>query len=131
MKRRLAAIAAVLVVACAPAWADRPHIDYTTVTKTATGTGTSTADTALWTPASGTRIVLLGCFFAANNASITVELEVSDVDVIPPVRFESTGRQSVEGGGAPIYVSARDDILRYTVTGSGSWSIMCWGYEAT
>lgn len=111
------------------AWAGPPHGDYTTITNRATGQAPSTADTALWTPTTGNKFLLQGCLVAANNASVTVELEVSDVDVIPPIRFETTGRQVVESGGAVIYESAQDAVLTYTVTGSGGWSILCWGYE--
>lgn len=127
---RWAGIALSLAVCAAPAFAERPHIDYTTQTKTATGVGTSTADTALWTPATGNRFHLQGCVVNANNASITAEFEVSDVDVLPPMRFESTGQRVVEGGGVPLYSSVRDAVLTYTITGSGSWSLMCWGYES-
>jgi len=119
-----------LLLACfhSPAWALPPHLDYETQTKTATGAGPST-DTALWTPVTGNRFILQGCVVNANNASITVELEVSDVDVIPPMQFESTGTQVVEMGGIPLYVSVEDAVLTYTVTGSGAWSILCVGYE--
>lgn len=112
------------------AWADGPpHHQYTTVTKTATGASSSAADVALWTPTTGNQFLLLGCLLSARNASIQIELEVSDVDVITPVRFETTGSLVVQNGGAVIYESAEDAVLRYTVTGSGEWSIDCWGYE--
>lgn len=112
----------------------QPHLDYQTQTKTATVTGEST-DTALWTPLTGSRFALQGCAFASSTAA-DVQLEVSDVDVVPPIYLESYGMKMIGGVGAPIYTSATDDVLRYTVeftdhTNSGTTrlSIMCWGYE--
>lgn len=126
---RLGLSLALGLVGIVPVFADRPHLDYTTVTKTATGSGAAT-DTTLWDPESGKRFFLLGAMVCARNAAITVELEVSDVDVVPPIRFESTGCQVVEAGGGILYESVTDAILTYTVTGSGSWSVLTWGYEA-
>ena len=128
MKKQLAGLVLMLALLSPPAWALPPHLDYETQTKTATGTAPST-DTTLWTPVTGNKFILQACWVSANNASITVELEVSDVDVIPPMRFESTGTKVVEMGGAPIYVSTEDAVLTYTVTGTGAYAILCVGYE--
>ena len=128
MMRRLAAVAAVLLFVCTSVWADRPHIDYTTVTKTVRGSVAAT-DTAFWTPASGEKIILMGCAVESDTGGQTIEIEISDIDVIPPQRFESSGLRVISGGGAPIYETARDAVLRYTVSSNGNFSIMCWGYE--
>ena len=120
----------------APVWADAPpHTSYTTQTKSATVTADST-DTALWTPLSGSRFALQGCKFSSPVAAL-LELEVSDVDVVPPQYLESYGDSQVGGVGAPIYTSATDAVLRYTVTFTGYTpavqderaSLVCWGYE--
>ena len=133
MRKRwgLAALLALASLAV-PAWAEL--YQYDTVTKTATVT-TGATDTALWTPATGYRFVVQGCEFSSTVAAL-VELEVSDVDVIPPQYADSYGKWQVGGGEAPIYQSAIDAVLRYTVTFSAYTpapdtrvSIVCWGYE--
>lgn len=128
MKWGVLGLAVGLLVASSAAWATPPTLDYTTTVKTAVGNGRE-VDTTFWDPAEDHRFVLQGCIVNANNASITVEFEVSDVDVLPPMRFESTGQKVMGFGSAPLYVSATDAVLTYTVTGSGAWSIMCAGYE--
>src|SRR3990167_10867014 len=123
---RLAGSLLLLLGCVGLAWADAPHHEYDTQTKTATGTGSST-DATLWDPAAGKRFILFGCVIAMDSAG-TFELEVSDVDVIPPIKFQSTGRIQVWGGAWPIYVSATDAVLTYTVAptnGSSTWSVMC------
>ena len=116
----------LLIIGMAVAEAVPPTLDYETTTKTATVSAIS-SDVTLWDPAADHRFVLLGCMINARAAG-TVELEVSDVDVIPPIRFESTGTVVIGFGYAPLYVSAEDAILTYTTT-AGLFSIMCAGYE--
>lgn len=132
MRRRKAAAWLMAIGLVVPsAWAELPHREYTTQTKTATTSpdGTTETDVALWTPASGKRFVLQGCTISANNAG-TVELEVSDVDVVPPIHFQTAGARVLSHGGAPIYVSAKDAVLRYTTSVDGEFSLLCTGYEA-
>lgn len=120
------------LLALSPAWAQPPDTLFTTTTKTAT-TGADVTDTALWTPTTGNRFALQGCMFSSDGA-VDVELEVSDVDVIPPVHLTSYGTVVVGGDQTLLYTSAVDAVLRYTVThmnatSSGAVSLMCWGYE--
>ena len=124
--KKLAGLLLLLALLAVPVSAsEREH---TVVNKNATGTGATSAAT-LWTPTSGNAFYLQGCMASANNASITVRFQVASADVIPPIRFESTGRYSVESGGAVIYESAKDAVLTYTITGGGAWSVLCWGWE--
>jgi len=129
----------ILTLACVWLWltgttaAGPPVDDYQTITKTATAT-TAQSDTALWTPTTGNYFVLQGCFFS-SDFPVEFDLEVSDVDVIAPVKLESYGNALVGGGEAAIYVSAKDAVLRYSTSSTGlgsltaSTSVTCWGYE--
>lgn len=113
--------------------AEKPNFYYTTVTKTATTT-TAVTDSTLWDPAANNRFVLQGVLISATNA-VQVELEVSDVDVVPPVYVTSTGVVLVGGGENPIYLGAKDAVLTWSTTqvgvspNHGKVSIMAWGYE--
>ena len=128
--KRVGFLLGLVLLGSPPCWADRSTSDYVTVTKSATVTLTSfQTDVTLWTPASGNRIHLQGCIFSANRA-MTIELEVSDVDVIPPIQMPSGGVVTVGGADAPIYVGAVDGVLAYTISvNSGSASSLCWGWE--
>lgn len=111
--------------------AENPTIWGKPVTKTATVTGNGTADTALWTPATGNRIVLMGCIIS-TSAAYKVELEVANVDVIPPMGFQSGGPVSIGFGTFPLWMGTADATLDYTVTNAGataSTSMVCSGYE--
>lgn len=111
-------------------FAEPPTRDYTTVTKIATATGVI-SDSTLWDPDSGKRIVLLGVF-VSSDVFVDIELEVSDVDAINPIHLESPGSKLIESGGRPIWVGAKDDILRWSTNVqpiTANISIMIWGYE--
>lgn len=111
-----------------------PTQQYTTVVETATATSSQT-DASLWTPASGMRLVIQGCVVSSTQA-VQVELEVSDVDVVPPIYLESYGSVVIGGGMAPVYTSSANAVLTYSTTNvahsptHGSVSVMCYGYEA-
>lgn len=122
--RRLTLLVAAL--ACASPAGAAPTQEFTTITKTATSTTTQT-DVALWTPASGKAFALFGCTFSAGAAAV-IELEVNNVDVIPPVYLASAGTVEVGGGSWPIYQSEADAVLTYTTT-KAPVSIRCSGYE--
>lgn len=139
MKRRTILAGVVLLVGMARGVsAELPSDLYTTQTNTATSTSAQT-DTTLWDPAAGKRFILQGVM-ACTDLPVQVEFEVSDADVVPPMYFESYGCQTVQAGGAAIYMSARDAVLTYTTTalfdyngnGIGDYSrvsVMAWGYE--
>ena len=117
----------VMTALASPAWATSPDAAFTTTLKTATSAGVSATDVALWTPTSGNFFVLMGCIVSTNGAG-TIELEVSDVDVIPPQYFQTAGTRVLGFGAYPLSVSAKDAVLTYTHT-RGEWSIYCSGYE--
>ena len=125
-----AVLGAGLLLGACPVWADRPTDLYTTQTKTATTTAAAT-DAVLWTPAAGKQIALQGCAFSATNAVEGIELEVANVDVIPPFGLLSYGSRTVDGGQTLIYVGAKDAVLTYSVADltRGTLSVVCWGYE--
>ena len=115
-------------------WAETAAFEYTTVTKTATVTSDST-DVTLWDPAGGYGFVLQGCDLSSTVAA-SIELEVSDVDVVPPIYMDSYGSHPIGAGNGPIAMGAQDAILTYTVTFTTYTpvrdtrvSILCWGYE--
>ena len=122
-----------LVGVASTAHADRPSDQFQTITKTATAT-TAQTDTTLWDPAAGKRIILMGCVISAKFAQ-TVELEVANVDVVPPIYFESFGIRTIGTGDSPVYVGATDAVLTYSTSSAGhspqapTTSIVCWGYE--
>src|SRR3990167_6073218 len=119
--------AALVVLVAAPAGAFEPHRSYTTVTKNANTTDAQT-DATLWDPAAGKSVALQGCA-VSTDATETIQVEVSDVDVIPPIYLAANTGMVVTGGYAPIYMGAVDAILTYTTTTSANTSIVCWGYE--
>lgn len=129
MRRTLLTLALSLCLA-PRLWAQRPTDEYTTQTKTATTTTVKT-DAVLWTPAAGKRIVLQQCTVCATGALEGIELEVANVDVIPPFALPSYGCQSFGGSEAPIYTSAKDEVLTYTTPPdqTGRVSVMCSGWE--
>ena len=122
-----------LVSLTLPVQAERPDLLVTPVVKTATATTAQTA-TTLWTPASGTRIVLMGCVFSADRAYL-VRLQVSGTDIVAPVYLDTNGTVSVGFGVTPLYVGATNAVITYTTTNagftgaSGNAAITCTGYE--
>lgn len=128
MKRTLASFLALLsLYLAAPAFADRPHVDYTTVTKNANTTDANT-DAVIWTPASGKRIILMGAAFSAD-ATDTLFMEVSTTTIIPVQYLGANVPDVLSGGGRPIWEGATDQALTYTTTTSANTSIFLWGYE--
>lgn len=105
----------------------RPHLDYLTVLKTDNQAAAQT-DKVVWTPASGYRIVLLGVVISTNAAN-NVELESSDVDVIPPIYLAANGGAVVAVGGRPIWIGAVDATLAYTSSAATNVSVALIGYE--
>ena len=128
--RRYGWAALALLLSGGVAWAELPSREFTTQTKTASSSKGVT-DQVIWTPASGKRIVLQGALFCASNATDNIELESSNVDVIPPFAIESYGCKTFSAGGAALWMGATDATLTYTggVRGPGTLSVMVWGYE--
>jgi len=125
--RRTVLVAVCLFAVAGLVEAFEPHRSYTTVTKNGNTTDAQT-DTTLWDPAAGKSVALQGCAVSAD-ATETIQVEVSDVDVIPPIYLAANTGMVVTGGYAPIYMGAVDAILTYTTTTSANTSIVCWGYE--
>lgn len=109
------------------AWADTlpSYRGNRAYTESATGEQT---DNPLWTPEAGNRVVLLGCAFSSDTAT-TIELEVSNVDVLPPVYLTVHSNAAIEGSGFPIYRGTADQALDWTSSGPGTATITCWGFE--
>lgn len=117
-----------MLLSAGVAAAEQPTVWGTPKTKTATASG-NVADQTLWDPEAGQLIVLMGCVFSSSQPA-DVELEVSNVDVVPPMHLESMGAIPIGYGTFPLYRGATDAVLTYTVTNSnGDVSIVCSGYE--
>ena len=133
MTRRVAFALLLLAMVGTPrVYAEKPTIWGNTKTKTATASGAA-ADTVLWTPASGFRIILMGCVISSEAAAL-VELESSDVDVVPPIQGGSQGASTIGFGTFPLWVGAADATLTFTISEVQSGkrtSIVCSGYEDT
>ena len=83
MRRAWVVIAlAAFLVGASRAAAEEPTTWGKPVTKTATATGTASG-TAVWAPASGNAIVLMGCIIATDSAA-RIRIQSAGVDVIPP-----------------------------------------------
>lgn len=129
MRQRNAVLAVALSLLFAGgAGAEPPHLDYTTEVNSVTQASTPATDGTLWDPESGNKFILMGVVISTSGAG-TVELEVSNADVIPPQHFQTAGKAQIGFGASPLYVGAVDDILTYTTT-QGEWSIAAYGYEA-
>ena len=127
--RKAFVIAAVASVGfAATARAELPSDLFSTQTKTATSSA-PVSDTVLWTPASGKRIILQGVIVCAQAAADNVQLESSDVDVIPPFGVESYGCKTFTAGGSAIWMGTTDATLTYSVGSGASVSFLAWGYE--
>lgn len=128
MKRTLTVLLALLSVWLAgPAYADRPHLDYTTLTKIENTTDAQT-DTTIWTPASGYRIVVQAIYLTAD-ATQTVFFEVGSTTKIPVQYIGANVPVPLTNGGRPILTLAADEALTYTSTTSANTSVMVVGYE--
>lgn len=101
---------------------------YSPITKTGNYAAAQT-DTAVWTPASGKRIHLLGVVLSTNDAN-DIEVESSNVDVVPPMYFAAHGGAVISGDGE-LWHGATDAALTISSTANVDHSIMMWGYEAT
>lgn len=106
--------------------AKQPHEAVTVVRASETVGATQQADNVLLTPASGQRLVLMGCTVCTGSA-VDVELEESDADIL---FLESlNGCVTVGGGPVPVYVSTTtDDTFDWSTGGATTTAITCWGY---
>jgi hypothetical protein len=84
-------------------------------------------DTVIWAPAAGKAIVLLGVLLSTDTA-MSMQLESSNVDVIPPCYFAANGGAVISGGG-PVWEGAADATLDLTSSAAGNHSVLLWGYE--
>ena len=127
---KVVVVALALCAAPAAAWADQDQLAHTTIVKRANPTTVQT-DSTFWTPASGKAIVLMGCIFSSLESPGTIQLEVSNTDVIPPIVFPTIGTVVVGFGNSPIAMLDNDDVITLTTTtdASASFSILCVGHE--
>lgn len=110
-----------------PSYADRPHFDYTTVTKIDNQTDAQT-DATLWTPTSGYRLVIQGIYLIADTTQ-TVFFEVGSTTKIPVQYLIAGVPSTVSLGGRPILTLAADEALTYTSTTGANTSVIVVGYE--
>ena len=103
------------------------------VSYTATSTSDA-ADTTIWTPSSGRKIVLMGVVYSSGSAS-SLLLEQSSTAVIPTI-YNTVSGSIVIGNGLPIWEGNADEVLSYTTsvnagdsTSKKTHSILVWGFE--
>lgn len=123
-----------LVVAVVLLWtpmvsAEVPTRFVTPISKVATSSSVAT-DTALWTPASGHSIAVMGCAVSSGAAQQT-RLEFSNVLILPPIYTAADANYQTQSGAFPIAVGAADVALAYSTTSTTTTTITCWGYEYT
>ena len=106
---------------------DSSGFSYTPVTKTDTATIGAETDHALWTPASGKKIVLMGVKFSADTAT-TLLVETGTTPVIPTAQYTASGILTIEPS-TPIWQGAINEALTYTTGTASSHSILVYGYE--
>lgn len=101
------------------------------VTSSGTKSGnyaTAQTDTAIWTPATGKKIVLVGVVFSTDTA-MNIKIEKGTTSIIPPMYMAANGGAVISGGDAPIWVGAKDEVLTITSSTSGNHSVLLYGYE--
>lgn len=97
--------------------------------KTKTGNyATAQTDTAIWTPVSGKRIVLVGVVFSTDTA-MNMKVETGTTSIIPPMYMAANGGAVISGGDAPIWIGDKDATLTITSSASGNHSVLLYGYE--
>ena len=112
---------------------DSSGFSFIPVTKTSTVTTGNSTDTVVWTPASGSAIVLMGMKFSSATAG-TILVESGTTAVIPTAEYTASGLMVVSSY-TPIWQGAEDETLTYTTVksgvagSSGRHSILLWGYE--
>lgn len=98
------------------------------VTKTDSNTTNKVeTDTVVWTPASGSSIVLMGIKFNSDTATALL-VEQGTTAVIPTTECTASG-QIVISSFTPIWEGTANQTLTYTVVKSSRHSILLWGYE--
>lgn len=120
-------VAVMVLGICVPVYAERPHEYANTLIK---NDNQSTAQTAkvIWTPASGSRIAVMGCSISSLTAQ-TTRLYLGTTEIIPIQYTGANGNAPLGGGATPLAVGAADETLNYTTTASVATSVVCWGYE--
>lgn len=97
------------------------------VNKSATYTAAQT-DTVIWTPVPGKRISLLGAMVSSSSCN-TIEIESSNVDVVPPMYISASGG-AVTSGFGELWRGSINATLTVTSLVNTNHSVMLWGYES-
>ncbi len=127
MLKRLACLSLFLLLVMPVAHADDATYWYQTKNVNDKQSSAQT-NTVLWTPTTGSRIILQGCAISSDATQTTKVL--LNTTVVIPVQYSgaSTG-VVITNGGAPIAVGDINEILKYTTTTTANTSIVCVGYE--
>lgn len=106
---------------------ERPH-EYANILNKNDNQSTAQTATVIWTPASGSRIALMGVSVSSLTAQTTKVL--LGTTVVVPIQYTgANGNVTIGDGVTPIAVGATDETLNYTTTASVATSVMGWGYE--
>lgn len=107
-------------------------IDFNNIARTKNGNWSAAqTDTVVWTPLSGTQIVLTGIILSTDGAN-NVELEIggTTTDILPPMYFGTKGGLVFLGSaGQPIWVGEADQTIALTSTSATGHSVVLVGYE--
>jgi hypothetical protein len=85
-------------------------------------------DKAVWTPAKGKRIVLMGVLFSTDTA-MDIKLEKGDTLVIPSVYLAANSEAVIPAGDFPVWVGGKGEALSVTSSKTGNHSVLLFGYE--
>ena len=99
-----------------------------TKTYTTSGVDETLTDEVVWTPTTGTKIVLVGASFSSDVAT-EFKVEQGTTSVIPSTQATASG-SIVIGNGTPIWKGSDNQTLTLTTNSAGQHSILLWGYEA-
>ncbi len=89
---------------------------------------TAQTRTAVWTPASGRRIVLMGVELSSDTA-MNIQLEEGGADIVPPQYIGATGGVVIGFGNYPVWVGGVDAVITATSSTTGNHSILLVGLE--
>lgn len=120
-------LVAGILLGCPAVYAERPHEYANTLTKVDNQSAAQT-DKVIWTPASGSRIAVMGCSISSLTAQTTL-VKLGSTTVIPIQYTGANGNVTLGGGATPLAVGAVDETLNYTTTAGVATSVVCWGYE--
>ena len=106
---------------------DRPH-EYANPLIKLDNQSTNQTAKAIWTPATGKRIALMGLSISSLTAQ-TTRAYMGTTEIVPIQYTGANGNVTMNGGAVPIAVGDVNETFNYTTTASVATSVVAWGYE--